>query len=312
MTVMHVQHTLPGLETPRAVHSPLRYPGGKARLGPWIAWTMRENGLLGGTFSEVYAGGAGAAIYLLTNDYVSRIELNDLDPAIAAFWRSAVRRSRDFIERIGTVDVTLDERERQLEILARPDRFSDFDLGFAAWFLNRVNRSGIIRGGPIGGTSGSSRYDVGVRFTRSELIRRIDRLGELSDRIGLHERDALDFVENVVPGIDRQHLVFLDPPYFHKSAQLYRNLYDLADHEALSSTARNISVPWFMTYDNCPEIAGLYRGMNQHVFSAITSAGSTRESRPELLIYDNLMLPCPPVERKSIRPHPTGHPVNWR
>ena len=303
---------IPGLDASRPVHSPLRYPGGKSRLGPWMAWTMRENGLIGGVFSEAYCGGAGAAIYLLSNNYVSRIEINDLDPAIAAFWRSAVLRSREFIARIERIDVTLEERERQREILRRPERHSDLDLGFAAWFLNRVNRSGIIRGGPIGGTAGESRYDIDVRFNRLELIGRFRRLGELSDRIGIHERDALDFLDNEVPRFGGNQLAFLDPPYFHKSKQLYRNRYDRWDHEAVARAAGELDVLWIMTYDDCAEIAGLYEGMRQLTFSAVSYAGTTRSSRTELMIYGNLVLSCRPVARKSIRPYPAGYPSGWQ
>ena len=42
--------------------SPLRYPGGKGRLGPWLAGLMRHNGISDGRYIEPYAGGAGAAI----------------------------------------------------------------------------------------------------------------------------------------------------------------------------------------------------------------------------------------------------------
>ena len=58
-------------------HTPLRYPGGKARLGSWMAQTLRHNQISGGTYVETYAGGAGAALYLLFNRYVSKIVIND-------------------------------------------------------------------------------------------------------------------------------------------------------------------------------------------------------------------------------------------
>ena len=125
----------------------MRYPGGKARLAPWMAWSFRQNGIRRPVFVEAYAGGAGASIYLLANNYVSRIEINDIDPAVAAFWRSAIYRSADFANRIERIPVTLEERDRQREVLKDANRYSDFDLGFAAWYLNRVNYSGIIRGG---------------------------------------------------------------------------------------------------------------------------------------------------------------------
>ncbi len=80
--------------------TPLRYPGGKARLGPWIAWLMRHNEISGGTYAEAYAGGAGAAMYLLLNRYVDKIVINDLDPSIKSFWKACLYETDEFIKLI--------------------------------------------------------------------------------------------------------------------------------------------------------------------------------------------------------------------
>jgi len=65
--------------------TPLRYPGGKGRLGPWLAGLLEHNGLSGGWYIEPYAGGAGAALYLLTEGHVERIVINDADPVVRCF-----------------------------------------------------------------------------------------------------------------------------------------------------------------------------------------------------------------------------------
>jgi len=294
-----------------SLRSPLRYPGGKARLAPWLAWSLHRNGLHGPVFIEAYAGGAGASIYLLANHYVSRIEINDIDPAVAAFWRSAVYRSGDFAERIGRIPVTLEERGRQKEVLKSPERHSDFDLGFAAWYLNRVNYSGIIRGGPIGGRRQSGAFRLDARFNRPSLMRNILALGELSSRICVHQRDALDLLGKVVPEGGGDVCVFLDPPYFHKSGGLYENGLDREDHRAVSETVRALGSPWIMTYDNCAEIAALYRGMAYYEFSVTTHAGMHRGASAEILIYGNLSLPCPPCLLRTTGPIPDGNPRRW-
>ena len=64
--------------------SPLRYPGGKGRLGPWLADVLQENGLTGGWYIEPYAGGAGAALFLLLKDHVSHIVINEHQMTTAA------------------------------------------------------------------------------------------------------------------------------------------------------------------------------------------------------------------------------------
>ena len=68
--------------------TPLRYPGGKSQLTPVIVDILSRNNMLYGEYAEPFAGGAGIAMTLLLNDYVSRIYLNDVDPAIHSFWYS--------------------------------------------------------------------------------------------------------------------------------------------------------------------------------------------------------------------------------
>ena len=73
--------------------TPLRYPGGKGRLGPWFAALLRHNRISGGWYVEPYAGGAGAAFYLLTRGYVNHVVINDADPVVHAFWQAALHDS---------------------------------------------------------------------------------------------------------------------------------------------------------------------------------------------------------------------------
>jgi DNA adenine methylase len=66
-------------------------------------------------------------------------------------------------------------------------------LGFAAFFLNRTNRSGIINGGAIGGEKQTGEWGIDARFNKPELIHRIQRIGRYASRIRLYQMDALDF-----------------------------------------------------------------------------------------------------------------------
>src|ERR1700728_4814686 len=103
--------------------SPLRYPGGKQKLTPFILELMKENDLIGGDYAEPYAGGAGVAIELLLNGQVSHIHLNDSCTAVYAFWRSILARTEEFCQRISDTPLTVREWRRQQEILSRPVEF---------------------------------------------------------------------------------------------------------------------------------------------------------------------------------------------
>ena len=59
--------------------SPLRYPGGKAKVADFVQCLIKENALLDGTYVEPYVGGGSVALSLLFNEYVSDIHINDKD-----------------------------------------------------------------------------------------------------------------------------------------------------------------------------------------------------------------------------------------
>ena len=78
--------------------SPLRYPGGKSQLTPLVIDVLRQNKLFYGHYAEPFAGGAGIAWKLLQSNYVSHVYINDIDPAIYAFWHSVLNRTDDLCD----------------------------------------------------------------------------------------------------------------------------------------------------------------------------------------------------------------------
>src|SRR4051812_42552519 len=122
--------------------SPLRYPGGKAKLGPYFARILADQPVSIETYAEPYAGGSGAGLFLLSEGYIEKLLINDLNPWIAAFWRSVLREPERFVDRIKSEDVSLQAWYEHHATYLAPDGKSNIDLGFATFFLNRCNRSG--------------------------------------------------------------------------------------------------------------------------------------------------------------------------
>ena len=134
------------------IASPLRYPGGKSGLTRFLGEIINCNELGDCVYAEPYAGGAGAALSLLYGEYVSRIIINDFDQSIFAFWKSVLTRSNQFLQLVDEAKLTVAEWQHQKRIYRTPNSHSRLRLGFAAFYLNRCNRSGIIcNAGPIGG-----------------------------------------------------------------------------------------------------------------------------------------------------------------
>ncbi|VVE80246.1 DNA adenine methylase [Pandoraea sputorum] len=238
--------------------SALRYPGGKTQLAPVVIDILKGNGLFYGDYVEPFAGGAGIAWKLLLNDYVNHIHVNDLDPAIYAFWWSVLNRTDALCERIDSTDINIDEWHAQRDIQEQK-RVGMFDLGFSTFFLNRTNRSGIIRGGVIGGLDQTGKYKIDCRFNKTDLIRKIRRIAAQKERVHLYNLDAVDFIANVLPEVPRRALVNLDPPYYVKGPELYRNHFTHEDHAELAKAVRTIKQRWMVTYDDTPEIRSLYK-----------------------------------------------------
>jgi len=267
--------------------SPLRYPGGKACLAGLLEDVIDLNDLRGGSYFEPYAGGAGAGLELLRVDAVSEVWINDADPRVGAFWQSVLDETDRFVEEIARVPLTIEEWRRQAERCRHPDSSNPFATGFAAFYMNRCNRSGVLSGaGPIGGYAQTGRWRLGVRFNREALVSRILSIGRLRDRIHVSCLDAIEFLQATLPrGKSRQQvLVFLDPPYVNKGQRLYLNSYEFRDHAALARyIGRQQTLPWVMSYDDTDLIRQLY---SRHQIAHLPIRYSLQEKRQarELLI----------------------------
>lgn len=243
--------------------SPLRYPGGKTGLTGFLSNVIQRNGLSGCKYYEPYAGGAGAALSLLKLGEVSELYLNDADRRIFSFWQSAISESERFVERIHSVPLTIQEWHRQHEICSTPDSHSQFDVGFAAFFMNRCNRSGVLTGsvGPIGGYQQTGKWRMDVRFNRAALSERIFSIARMKESIHVSCRDAIDFLKETLPrGRGRERVfVYLDPPYVQKGQRLYLNAYLPKDHAKLASYIdAQKALPWIMSYDDSELVRELY------------------------------------------------------
>lgn len=270
--------------------TPLRYPGGKSQLTPLVVEIMQENDLFYGEYAEPFAGGAGIAITLLVNGYVDRIHLNDFDPAIYALWQSILTRSDELCELIERADVSIEEWHRQRAVYFDEQATDALEKGFATLFLNRTNRSGIIKAGVIGGLSQEGNYKLDCRFQKAELIRKIQRIADYSEQIFLTRLDAARFVRDVTPRLGKRSLINLDPPYFRQGPELYTNFYQAKDHATLARAVSTMKKRWMVTYDDAPEIRTLYAEYPMYS-SKLNYYAQVKRMGTELLVLDPQLSP---------------------
>lgn len=267
------------------VHSPLRYPGGKTRLTNFLRRVVESHGWSHPTYVEPYAGGAGAALSLLHDDVVGRVWINDLDPSIHAFWLAAVSHSEELLARFDNTPLTLDEWRQQREIYREADASDPVSLGFATFFLNRTNRSGIMNAGVIGGQSQAGRYKLDARFNRQDLRRKLEWVGSVSDRIIVTSQDGVELLASALH--EDETFAYIDPPYFDKGSYLYMNSFAEEGHATLAQLLREARRRhWVLTYDNVPQIRSLYRGLYQGTFDLPYSAHAAVLAQERMVLSD--------------------------
>ena len=154
----------------------------------------------------------------------------------------------------------MQEWHRQRAVQQR-NRVSRSALGFSTLFLNRTNRSGILKGGVIGGLEQKSKYPLDCRFNRVDLMRKVRRIATYRDQIRLSCQDARLYICTQVKRLPAHSLVNIDPPYYDKGPELYTSFYTHADHAALAKAVRVITKPWMLTYDDVNQIRALYDGL---------------------------------------------------
>ncbi|MCF7627935.1 DNA adenine methylase [Holdemanella sp. SCCA2] len=275
--------------------SPLRYPGGKVKLYPFMEQLIRQNTVDPPIYVEPFAGGAGLALELLFNGNVERIMINDLDPAIYSFWYSITNEETFylFINRVNEVDININEWKIQKDIYMHQDIHNKLELGFATFFLNRCNRSGILKAGPIGGQKQNGNYRIDCRFNKDRLIPLLRKIYDNRNRIDVTNLNAEEFIEYIDMNYDNL-FIYLDPPYVDKGYQLYKNSFTKEDHVSLSKKIKKLKNKWFVTYDNTDLIKELYSDCKTEIFNIQYSAGSKRVEN-EIAVYsdsiDNILVP---------------------
>lgn len=238
--------------------SPLRYPGGKSQIYDYIKELIIANNAT--TYIEPYMGGMRVALRLLFNDDVEKIMVNDFDKGIYAFWYSVLNYTEQLIEKIETTPITIEEWKVQRDIQNNKDNCEDLlSLGFSTLFLNRTNRSGIIKAGVIGGLKQNSNYKLDCRFNRKKLSEKISLIASMRNRIQLYNMDAEEFIRLNISET-KKSFTFFDPPYYLKGPGLYTSFYNHENHLSLSETIKEC-IPdknWILTYDVSDEILNMY------------------------------------------------------
>ena len=240
--------------------NPLRYPGSKAGFVSEIRDFLIANDLVGRQIVEPYAGSASMSLGLLADGVVSSAMLFERDPLVYAFWYSVFYHTDDLINAINAVDVSMATWHEfgSFKEYDSPVIENIVEMGLAGLFFNRTNFSGVIHAGPIGGQDQSSAYDVGCRFNKNDLIKRIKFAASFSKNIEVYFGDAVTALTDANTVDNSNRFYYVDPPYYKQGKKLYRYYYTFSDHKKLADVLGSATFDWVLSYDNHPIIEHLY------------------------------------------------------
>lgn len=280
----HIQKGEPDMN-----YSPLRYPGGKSKIAPFVSLVINKTKISKCTYVEPFAGGAGVALYLLFDGVVSDIVINDYDKAIYSMWKALLNETEAFVNLIRTTPLTIDEWKKQKSIYTEKNKKYSLELGFATFYLNRTNRSGILSAGPIGGYEQTGNYLIDARYNIESLVERIEKIATYKSHIHLYNKDIESFIKNYLPKYQKDSFVYFDPPYYNKGKELYKNFFVHEDHKRISKLIKELDCHWMVTYDDVDEICELYNEYNCKRFDLTYSvANSGKKSEIMFLSNENL------------------------
>lgn len=271
--------------------TPLRYPGGKQKLTPFILEILNENNI-NGNYVEPYAGGAGVGLELLLSKKVDHIHLNDSNFGIYAFWHSVLYKTDELCKLISSATMSVDEWRYRKEIVKKSDKKRILELGYSIFYLNRCNRSGVISGGVIGGLDQTGNYKMDARFSRNDLIRRIESIALFKNKISISCMDAEKYIKEYIPSFSANTLIYFDPPYYEKGSDLYPNSYKKEDHYRLSKVIQTISKhKWILSYDGVPEILDIYKERRSFIYDLQYSAAKSYKGMEVFIFCDDVRIP---------------------
>lgn len=246
--------------------SPLRYPGGKSKLIDYLYSHLTESKTQ--KLISPFTGGGSFELSMLEAGVVKELHLNDLDFGIYSLWWTILNYPYDLINRIEKTIPTHDDYFNSQSLIK--SNFKEVNMIEAAWatlLVNRLAYSGIAKANPLGGKKGTQAKLLS-RWNPNDLIKRVNLIHSMADRITITNSDALELIEEEYWGEDRT--IFIDPPYVVKGKDLYNVYYTKQNHLGLSNLLDSLhyqmpGADLIVTYDYNKWLESIYVHPDLHV-----------------------------------------------
>lgn len=266
-------------------------------MANFVKLLLQTNKLHDVHYVEPYAGGASVALALLFEGYARHVHINDYNRSVYAFWHSVLNETDALCALVQATRVTMSEWKRQKQVQKDGDA-SNLELGFSTFFLNRTNRSGIIGAGVIGGQQQTGTWKIDARYSKQDLIQRIQKVARFKHRISVYRMDAAAFLQTQMPRLPKETFVYLDPPYYVKGEGLYENFYQDHDHKVISELVSILRKPWMVSYDYHPRLLELYGEFENMIYQLSYSAQDRYKGNEVIFFAPEIIVPNVPSPAK--------------
>ena len=243
--------------------SPLRYPGGKTWLVPHVRSWLLAGSPPTPLLVEPFTGGGIVSLTAVMEGLAERALMVEIDRDVAAFWRAALERGDQLVQRV--VNFTPDRTS--VERLSVDAPVDVVDHGFRTLVLNRTRRGGVLAAGASLTKRGENGNGITSRWYPDTLAKRLQDIADYSERLMFCEGDGVTMLELLADKAGVRF--FVDPPYTagggkRAGSRLYTH--NVVDHAQIFRVLAESRADFLMTYDCSSEIESLVRA---HGFEAV-------------------------------------------
>lgn len=230
--------------------SPLRYPGGKAKvldcLLPLFPSDVAE-------LREPFVGGGSVFLsFIAMYQGLRRCWINDLNPDVASFWHVLKEMPNRLVDLVWEFKTNFpDGRKLYQHLMWNYPAGDELSRAVRFFIINRITFSGVMDAG------GYSANAFQHRFTMTSLQKLQDAAAFLRP-VRVSQGDY----EPLLSSAGERVFLFLDPPYYSATdSKLYGEggvLHTAFDHERFAFDLKRCPHRWLLTYDDDPDIRRLF------------------------------------------------------
>jgi len=221
----------------------LRYPGGKfyglKSILPYLKINHKE-------YRETMIGGGSI---FLAKDHVDLNWINDIDSELINFYKTIQNdNTKEELYNLLENQIASKERHQEVRELKPKDKI---ERAFKFFYLNRTSFSGIMVNPRWG-------YMIGSSVTPDRWTKIIEPVSQKLKKSKITNMDFKKIIETKSKFSNDDVLLYIDPPYFDASKNIYNNEFTKNDHSELCKFLKRSKFKFVLSYDNFDEVKEMY------------------------------------------------------